>query len=256
MEQFKSYLTKTNLSPITITGYIRHLSKFNADLHADERSLIKHVKDNYNMGSQRQNMVVSILKYRSYYELPVDILRTYLRQAHQEALDLQAEKTRNIEYPTMKEMKQKMNDYYKNQDYRSFCVMYLLLTFQTRNMDLVAKIVSDKNEMNDEDNFIYLRGNDCVYVRNSYKTKEKYGTKKDLIRNTKFNTAIRNLEVGEVLLHGSNLTYEVKKITGGHTESTLMKLNVMENNKLNSLMKISNNRGTNLNTIHSNYNAT
>ena len=54
MEQFKSYLTKTNLSPITITNYIRQLSKFNADLHGDEKTLIKHIKDIYKIGSQRQ----------------------------------------------------------------------------------------------------------------------------------------------------------------------------------------------------------
>jgi hypothetical protein len=178
-----------------------------------------------------------------------------LQKAHLETIDLQAERTRNIEYPTMKEMVDKMNDYYKNEDYRSYCVMYILLTFQTRNMDLVLKIVSDKNEMNDTDNFIYLRGNDCVYIRNSYKTKEKYGTKKHLIRSKKFNTAIRKLEVDEVLLHNNYLTYQVKKITG-YTESTLMKLAVSQNDNLNGLMKISNNRGTNINTIYTNYNAT
>lgn len=256
MEEFKSYLTKTNLSPITITNYIRQLSRFNADLHGDERSLIKHIKDNYNMGSQRQNMTVSVLKYRGYYELPVELLRTYLQKAHQESLEIQSERTKNAVYPTMKEMKELLNDYYKNQDYRSFCVMYLLLNYQTRNMDLVATIVSGKNEINDTDNFIYLRGNDSVFIRNSYKTKERYGTKKDIIRNRKFNTAIRNIEVDEVLLHGTNLTYEVRKITGGHSESTIMKMNVLSNNNINSLMKISNNRGTNLNVIHSSYNAT
>jgi len=256
MNDFKKYIEASGLSPITITNYIRQLSRFNADLHGDERSLIKFIKDNYKIGSQRQNMTVSVLKYRGYYELPVELLRTYLQKAHQESLEIQSERTRNIEYPTMKEMVDKMNDYYKNQDYRSFCVMYLLLNYQTRNMDLVATIVSGKNEINDTDNFIYLRGNDCIYIRNSYKTRERYGTKKDIIRNRKFNTAIRNIEVDEVLLHGTNLTYEVRKITGGFTESTIMKLNVLMNNNINSLMKISNNRGTNLNTIHSNYNAT
>jgi hypothetical protein len=256
MEEFKSYLLKTNLNPNTIHSHIRHLSKFDGDLHDTEKALIKYVKENYNIGSQRQTITISILKYRGYYKLPVELLRCYLQTAHHETLELQAERTRNIEYPTMQEMKDRMNDYYKNEDYREFCVMYLLLTFQTRNMDLVAKIVSDKNEMNDTDNFIYLRGNDCIYVRNSYKTKERYGTKRQLIRNRKFNTAIRNLEVGEVLLHDNYITYQVKKITGGHTESTLMKMSVLENNNLNSLMKISNNRGTNINTIHTNYNAT
>ena len=134
--------------------------------------------------------------------------------------------------------------------------MYLLLNFQTRNMDLVATIVSDKNNIETDKNYIYLRGNDSVFIRNDYKTKQRYGQKRDTIRNRKFNTAIRNLEVGEVLLHGTNLTYEVRKITGGHSESTIMKMNVLENNNINSLMKISNNRGTNINVIHTSYNAT
>ena len=256
MEKFKSYLTKTNLSPITITGHLRHLSKYAGNLHDTEKNIIAHVKENYTVGSRRQNMVVSILKYRGFYNLPVDILRTFLQTVHRETLELQAEKTKNAVYPTIKEMKQKLNDYYKNENWREFCVLYLLLNYQTRNADLVAKIISDKGQINDEDNYIYLRGNDSIFIRNSYKTKDRYGTKRDIIRNRKFNTAIRNIEVGEVLLHGSNLTYEVKRCTGGFTESTIMKMNVLSNNNLNSLMKISNNRGTNINTIHGSYNAT
>jgi hypothetical protein len=256
MNDFKKYIESSGLSPITITNYIRQLSRFNADLHADERSLIKHIKDNYKIGSQRQNMTVSVLKYRGYYNLPVDILRAYLQKAHQESLEIQSERTKNAVYPSMQEMKDKMKFYYTNENWREFCVMYLLLNFQTRNMDLVATIVSDKNDIETDKNYIYLRGSDSVFIRNSYKTHERYGQKKDTIKNKKFNTAIRNIEVGEVLLHGSNLTYEVRKITGGHTESTIMKMNVLSNNNLNSLMKISNNRGTNINTIHSNYNAT
>ena len=255
MEEFKKFLAGTNLSPITITGHLRHLSSYNANLHADERDIIKHVKDNYTVGSRRQNMVISVLKYRGYYELPVELLRAFLQTVHRETLELQGEKTRNAVYPSMKDMRDKLDFYYENENWREFCVMYLLLTYQTRNMDLVATIVCDKNEMNNEDNFIYLRGNDSIYVRNSYKTKDRYGTKKDVIKNKKFNTAIRKLEVGEVILHGTNLTYEVKKITG-HNESTLMKMNVLFNDKLNNIVKISRNRGTNVQTIHSSYNAT
>ena len=128
-----------------------------------------------------------------------------------------------------------------------------MLNFQTRNMDLVATVVSNKTEMNADDNYIYLRKNDCIYIRQSYKTKERYGVKKNTITHKKFNFAVRQISE---LLTGTNLTYEIKKITGGYSESTIMKLSVRDNNQLNSLMQISKNRGTNLGTIHSSYNAT
>lgn len=253
MEEFKSYLIKTNLNPNTINAHIRHLSKYTGDLHDTEKHIIKHVKDNYDIGSQRQSITISILKYRGFYELPVILLREYLLKAHQEALTLQSERTKNLDYPSMESMKDLLDRYYTEMKYKEYCILYLLLNYQTRNMDLVATVVSNKKEMNDTDNYIYLRKNDCIYIRQSYKTKERYGVKTEVIKNKKFNHAVR--QITELLI-GANLSYEVKKITGGYCESTLMKLAVSQNNKLNSLMKISKNRGTNINTIHSSYNAT
>lgn len=253
MDQFKSYLMKTNLNPNTINAHIRHLSKYTGKLDTNEKDIIKHIKANYDVGSQRQTITISILKYRGFYELPVPLLREYLQEAHKEALALQAERTRTLDYPSMEAMKDLLERYYTEMNYKEYCILYLLLNYQTRNMDLVATVVSNKKEMNDTDNYIYLRKNDCIYIRQNYKTKERYGVKTEVIKNKKFNHAVR--QVTELLI-GANLTYEIKKITGGYTESTMMKLSVMSNNKLNSLMQISRNRGTSVNTIHSSYNNT
>jgi hypothetical protein len=253
MDEFKSYLIKTNLNPTTIKAHLRHLSLYKADLHDTEKNIIKHIKNNYNLGSQRQTITISILKYRGFYELPVTLLREYLQKAHHQALALQAERTKNLEYPTVKELQEKLNTFFTNQQYKEYCILYLLLNFQTRNMDLVATVVSNKTEINTDDNYIYLRKNDCIYIRQSYKTKERYGIKKNTITHKKFNFAVRQISE---LLTGTNLTYEIKKITGGYSESTIMKLSVRDNNQLNSLMQMSKNRGTNLGTIHSSYNAT
>lgn len=253
MDQFKSYLIQTNLNPTTIQAHIRHLSNYTGDLHDTEKNIIQYIKDTYDVGSRRQVITISILKYRGFYELPVTLLREYLQTAHQEAIALQSIRTKNLDYPSMETMKDLLERYYTEMKFKEYCILYLLLQYQTRNMDLVATVLSNKKDMNDTDNYIYLRKNDCIYIRQNYKTKERYGVKTEVIKNKKFNHAIR--QVSE-LLTGTNLTYEIKKITGGYTESTMMKLSVMNNNKLNSLMKISRNRGTNINTIHSSYNNT
>lgn len=253
MEQFKEYLLDTSLHHSTVSTHIRNLGKYTNDLHDTEKAIISHVKDTYDKGSPRKGILISILKYRGFYELPVTLLREYLQVAHAEALALQSIRTKELDYPLMDDMLTLLENYYKEKKYKEYCTLYLLLNYQTRNKDLVVRVTNDKKTMNKEDNYIYLRKNDCIYIRQDYKTASTYGVKKETIKNKKFNHAISSLTE---LLSGCNLTYEVKKITGGFTESTMMKLSVMNNNNLNALMQISHNRGTNINTMYASYNNT
>jgi len=253
MEEFKKYLLATTLHECTICTHLRNLGKYTEDLHDTEKAIIAHVKKTYDEGSPRKCMLISILKYRGFYELPVTLLRASLQTAHTEALALQSIRTKELDYPLMEDMMTLLETYYKDKKYKEYCTLYLLLNYQTRNKDLVARVIHDKKTMNREDNYIYLRKNDCIYIRQNYKTASTYGIKKEVIKSRKFNHAISSLTE---LLSGCNLTYEVKKLTGGFTESTMVKLSIMNNNNLNALMQISHNRGTNLHTMYTSYNNT
>jgi len=74
-----------------------------------------------------------------------------------------------------------LNGYYRDKQYKKFVILYLLINYNTRNKDLVARVVKDETDLNDDENFLLIRDKDVVYIRNDYKTKSRYGGKRDII---------------------------------------------------------------------------
>ena len=253
MDAYAKYLEEQNLNIKTRKNHIRNLSNYTGKLLDTEKEIIKFVKANYTIGSQQKTIVTSISKYRDFLKLPVESIRAFLQTSHTQSIELQQEKTNAIILPSIKDLKRKMNQYLKDEKYKEYVVMYLLLNFQTRNMDLVARVIDDIDEVDDKKNWLLIRENDIIYYRNDYKTADKYGRKKNIIRSKPFHNAVSNLT--DVLKPSTHIHRTVKDIAG-YTESTLMKANVFENNNINGLSKISKNRGTALITIDKSYNAT
>mgnify|MGYP003676765517 CR=1 FL=1 len=253
MNAYKTYMTEQNLNPKTIANHMRNIENYQGSLEGAEKEVIKYVKQNYTIGSQQKTIISALSKYRDYKGLPVDSIRSFLQTTTSQAEVIQQKKTNDIILPTIKELKRKMNQYLKDEKYRNYVVMYLLLNFQTRNMDLVARVIDNIDEVDNDKNWLLIRDNDIVYYRNDYKTADKYGSKKHIIRSKPFHRAVSNLT--DVLTPSSHIHRTVKNIAG-YTESTIMKANVFENNNINGLSKISKNRGTALITIDKSYNAT
>ena len=73
-----------------------------------------------------------------------------------------------------------------------FLLFYLLINYNTRNNDLIVRVIDAKDsEITKEENFMVVGKNKTSYIRNEYKTKATYGTKTDVIRNIKFQKYIR-----------------------------------------------------------------
>jgi len=73
-----------------------------------------------------------------------------------------------------------------------FLLFYLLINYNTRNNDLIVRVIDAKDsEITKEENFMVVGKNKTSYIRNEYKTKATYGTKTDVIRNLKFQKYIR-----------------------------------------------------------------
>jgi hypothetical protein len=132
--------------------------------------------------------------------------------------------------------------------------MYLLLHINTRNLDLVAKVTHDIDDVDKENNWLYVRKSDVVYFRNNYKTKAKFGMKKDIIKSKRFHFAVSKLT--DLLRPNENLYRSVMKITGQINETTMMKLSLCNNNNAKGIKKLSKNRGTSIETIVNNYDCT
>lgn len=255
MESFKTYLEDKKLAATTIKNHLRNLAKVKSEvLDGDEDTLAKYIKTNYEVGSQQKTITTSISKYRTFKELPRDKIAELLKKTNNDATKIQQKNNDELELPDIKDVKSLMNLYYQQKMWKQYVVMFLLLHLQTRNLDLVAKITDKLEDVDNESNWLYIRKNDVVYFRNNYKTKAKYGLKKDIVKGKRFHNAVSQLT--ELLRPNENLYRSVMRITGQISETTMMKMSVCNNNNVKGIKKISKNRGTSMLEIATNYDCT
>ncbi len=255
MENFKSYLEQQKLATTTIKNHIRNLSKLDIKLlEGPEPPLVKYIKANYEVGSPQKTITNSVAKYRGYKQLPKTEISELLKKTNDEAFQIQKKNNDELELPDIKNVKSLMNLYLKQGMYKQYVVMYLLLHLNTRNLDLVAKVTDNIDDVNNDDNWLYVRKSDVVFFRNNYKTKAKFGMKKDIIKGKRFHFAVSQLK--ELLRPEENIYRTVMKITGQINETTMMKLSLCNNNTAKGIKKLSKNRGTAVETLVNNYDCT
>jgi hypothetical protein len=247
-----------SLSEKTINEHYRNLFKFKnlgGNLKGDEDEIIQFIKENYANGSPQKMISTTLSKYRHYKGKTTETIREFLRQANADARLLQQKKNLILKetLPTI-DFKKMLNGYYRDKQNKNFVILYLLMTYNTRNQDLVLRVVKDESDLNEKENFLFIREKDVVYIRNEYKTKDKYGMKRDVIKAKKFFNAVQELD--SLLIDDGNLDRQVKKVTGGINQSSMFKIMIASNNNLKAIVKASKNRGTNMNTIGTNYDIT
>ena len=209
--------------------------------------------------SMCKSMAGSISKYLQYKGKDTKKIGEYILK---KTLDFQEDKNKRTaetkhELPSLKDIKGEMNALYEKEDWRSFIILYLMTTYQVRNMDLIAMVVSSKRDTNPTENFFIVGKGQVTYIRNKYKTSDTFGTKTHVIKNAKFMNAIN--QVGYVLKPSDNVDRVIKKATanvGRITEGTIAKIILSENNTMNGLKKVSKNRGTRTDMLIQSYNIT
>jgi hypothetical protein len=247
---YKIYLEEQKLAPTTIKNHIRNLASYSEDysLQDNETKTIEKLKQ-YPEGSRRQTMASTLCKWRTYKNLSVEVIREFLKVSIEQTIAQNKKTSQQLDLPPLSHFKKRLNQYYKEGKFKEFAVLYLLLTFQTRNKDLVVLIQHTKSDFN-QGNVLYIREKSVVYIRNDYKTFSTYGQKKYIIYSKKFRHAISSLES---LLSDKQTHIQVQKITGGYSESDLMKVSVKHADSIGKLTKISKHRGTALDTISGSY---
>ena len=258
MNSFLTYMNLQGLSEKTIAEHSRGLVKFQkigGDLKWSENEIIDFIKEHYNEGSERKIISSTISKYRHYKGKTTETIRDFLRQANAEASLLQRQKNDKLKktLPTV-DFNKLLNGYYRDKNYKNFVILYLLLNYNTRNKDLVVRVTKDQADLNPNENFLFIRDKDAIYIRNDYKTKDTYGMKQDVIKSKKVFNAVQELD--NILENDGNLDRQVKKVTNGINQSTMFKMLVAQNNNLKGIQKASKNRGTNMETIAKSYDIT
>lgn len=253
---FEEYLTAQKLAPHTIKIHMRNLDRYDT-LGKTQPKMIEQI-DTQPTLSLKQSVAGTFSKYLQYKNKPNDLIVKYMKDNNKLIQIKTSEKNQAMaedsSLPNTKDLTKRMNELYDKQEWRGFVIMYLMLTYQVRNMDMMAKVVRSIKDTNDTDNWFVVGKSQVKWIRNKYKTSSVYGQKIHTIKNKKFINAINNLT--HVLSPSDNVDRVMKKITGGLTEVTIAKIVLRDNDSINGLNRVSKNRGTDINKLAFDYNIT
>jgi hypothetical protein len=267
----KFYENLKNLSKNTIANHKSQLKKylemFKAYPSVHEVDVVENL-DTIKNDSMKLSLLKSISKYRKVNGLPNEKILLLMKNTNE--LLAEKYKNRNIlikqnnSLPTYEYMVNELDKLYKEGEWKKYIINYLLLKLSIRNRDLDLKIVRTKADASDDNtNYIVIKKTSSMFIRNVYKTSKTYGKKINLIKSKKFVKAVNeyigdktfvNL-LGYELKNTSNLSNVVRRQTTGRLkESDVLKIVLSSKNSLDQATKIGLNRGTNVQTLNSNYN--
>lgn len=264
---FEQYLVKLGLKPTTVKNHIRNLNKYNDlnfyNLKLNQMNVIKNLTDDELNNSQRLTIASTMSKYLQYKALPNEKLVDYIKSINNQLQKQYSERNKNKKYEyTKKDILKEINRFYKEGNHRAYIVSYLVYYYNTRNSDLNVNICRAKKYAKDEkSNYLILRKNSVLYIRNDYKTSKTYGSKTHEIKSKKFIKSVEyllqdpDIKCTKIFDGFSNSTNILKNyLPFGLKTSDIVKIILSEDNTLNKANKISKNRGTNLQTLQNNYN--
>jgi len=273
IDEFTYAVNNAVLSSKTITTYkyvynriIRLLDddKKSANILAHtEKQIIKEIKGfDIDSAMSKNTMVAVVLLLRRSVDKSTSELEEYsksLIETHYKN-KLKSNETLQDNLPSIKELEQFTNELYEEEKYVDFIINYILLNYNTRNMDLDLKLLADKKDADKNGNYIYNTNKYLMYVRNSYKTNRQYGTKKIKIYNVNVRRAFKIL-LGEqeqhTLITTTNLNKYIQERTyDGMGETLVLKAILMEykmDNDISGFERVSKNRGTSIDTLLTSY---
>lgn len=149
-----------------------------------------------------------------------------------------------------------------------YVINFLLLNYNVRNLDLDFKILTKLNEATDEQtNYMVIMPNKVMYIRNRYKTKETYGSKTHKITDEQFTLAIKKIYqmmkkadsdeyINPIIPNPGTISYRVQSATyKAIGEGAYAKICINHfRDDIEALQRISENRGTSLTTLLTDYN--
>ena len=261
---FTDYINNLNLSDKRTKNIIytfnKYLDIFDEVIHKD---ILKNIfnREIYPTDSQIKNLLGVFIHYSNYLGRSPTKLQNELKKINLKMTEGYKERNKELKktLPTLKELQQFNLQNYKDKRFRAFIINYLLLNYGVRNKDLNLIITRISKNLDKTKNYLVVRKNTINYIRNDYKTKNVYNSKKNVIK------SLRLLEAAEELLgdkdHVSllqntiNLGQEIQKYTYNNLlEGDIFKIVVSSKKKLKDIENITNKRGSSVNAVISNYN--
>ena len=198
------------LSKQTIKSYINDYKRFRTEMNGrqniynlSQKEIIDIVKNTEYAKLNMLNIAIVFLKWKNKEHTRLIKYRTDLQ-------DMKAEKQAEKNMEILENSGTNYDDLMTALNTATgsdYILFYLLINHNTRNNDLIMKLINNKQKelINDEENFMVVSPSKSTFIRNDYKTKKKFGTKKETIRDDKFQQAIlKELNSGTEYLFVNN----------------------------------------------------
>jgi len=203
------------------------------------------------------------------YEKNKELFDAVDKKIREDKRTLQVSKNGNLDktLPTYKELKTAIKN---EMNPKKYIVSFLMFKLTCRNMDIALADVHAKPKENYDENrnHLIIDGEKVIFIRNKYKTVKKYGVKTNIINVKKFTEMVKKFlgdaekkslfsqkNGGEIT--GSAIASYLKKfIVLGLNEGQIVKIvlkHADESGSYNMLRNISNNRGTSISVLLSEY---
>jgi len=211
-DEFTSYLSEqSHLKELSKRTYTSHYVKVRTGLNQDlieveEDTIIDYLNDLTNEGASVNsclNYLSIAISVRRHHKVKTQVLNKERdRMITKKENNKLANNRAIIEAgaPTIGEIESHLDLAWNEGRWRDFIILYLLIKYHTRNRDLDVAIVSDiKLAKNDNINFLVNKPTHVNFIRNQYKTRDKFGRKSFSIKNRRFMGAVTNFleEVGD-----------------------------------------------------------
>lgn len=274
MAEFKNFMdTLDGKSEHTKRAYKTQYTKLRNLLEHDvadvsQKKAIDIISELNNPNAQQALINIAVL-VRRMNKLPTKDLEAKREANKKEVVKQVKQVNETLVLPTLNDLEEYLEYLYANNQWTDYIINYLLLEYQVRNKDVNFTITTRKKDMTDKNkNYMWLdvRHKKAVYVRRDYKTEKTYGEKRHIISDKEFIVSLKrvlacqkhNEECGVFIPNENQIGYHIKKATyKGIGEGAYLKIviNAYKNGgNIQKLKEISDNRGTDLNTLLSNYN--
>jgi len=192
---------KPDLSAKTLTNY-RNIYKRLRTLFKDEdiatlgnAEIIKGIDEYEGTPAVKQTLLNVAIVLKQVFDLKVDPLiekRTQLIKDIKQHTAEVTNKDLKESLPTYKQLVTFRDNLFKDGKFTDYVINYLLMT-GVRNKDVNAIITRSDKNLKENTNYLILNKSSVKYIRDDYKTKEKYDTKKETIKDKKLVEALNAL---------------------------------------------------------------
>ncbi len=282
MSEIEQYIeSKSTLASATKATYLSNYKKLQDILEKEnvqkipQREIINKIHETIQNPNSKLMLINIAINIKGFKDEETKMLIN-----NRELIKIEINQQKNIKklekkdtLPTYNDLNLYLKKLFLDKEWRAYIINYLLINYNVRNKDLDVAIVENLKQTNDDDNFLVVNTRNR-YIRNRYKTYSKYGSKVILFQNKSFQTAVEQFlesvqhDIGEKVyllsdssgnrINENSLGNYIQKYTMNDlTESDYNKVSVSRIKDMSDyplLKKISDSRGTAIDTLVSEYN--